>query len=165
MFVPRKLWGARRRRRHPGTLDPAHVVGVALHWPAMTTPVRGRRNVSRALRNWQTYHMDHHKWSDIAYQFAVDQDGHRYNLRGLKHVSAANGNTDVNRRYGAILLVLADGETPTPKMIRNTRRLVKRHRRIFKRSRHVVGHGDIRPGGTACPGPAVNRLIRDGAFS
>lgn len=165
MFVPRRLWGARRRRRHPGTLDPAHVRGLALHWPAMAKPIRGRAAVSAALRSWQTYHMDTHGWSDIAYQCAIDQDGHRYALRGLRRVSAANGSTTVNRQYGAVLLILAPGEQPTPKMIRTAKRVVRRHRRLFPRSTELVGHGDIRPGGpTDCPGAVVRHHLLKGTF-
>lgn len=164
MRYPRRLWGARKRRRHPGTLDPAQVVGVALHWPGMAQPLRDPAAVRAALRSWQNYHMDTNGWSDIAYQGAVDQDGHYYVLRGLRRRSAANGNTDLNLRYGALLLVLAPGEQPSKKMTKKVRKVIRRHRRKFPHSTRIVGHGEIRPGGTACPGPAVNTAIRQGTF-
>ena len=165
MYVPRIAWRARARRHHPGTLRRDQVVGLAFHWPAMSKPVRGIRNVSAALRGWQAYHMDTHGWSDIAYQVAVDQDGHRYRLRGLRHVSAANGGTGVNRQYGAVLLVLAPGEKPSAAMVRTVRRVVRSHRRRFPASRQLVGHGDIRPSGpTDCPGAAVRDALDAGRF-
>lgn len=164
-YLSRIAWRARTRRRHPGTLDRGAVVGLAFHWPAMSKPVRGIRNVSAALRGWQDYHMDEHGWSDIAYQVAVDQDGNRYGLRGLRRVSAANGGRTVNLTYGAVLLVLAPGETPSPAMVRTVRRIVRQHRRIFPGSRHLVGHGEIRPSGpTDCPGAAVRAALDAGVF-
>lgn len=164
-FFPRLAWGARPRKRHPGTLDRRAVIGTALHWPAMgSTPAKNPAAVRRLLRGWQTYHMDTHGWSDIAYQHAIDQWGHNYRLRGRNHRSAANGNTALNLTYGAVLLVLAEGEEPSKKMLRTLNRILKRHRRRYPNHRVVVGHGDIRPGGTACPGPAVNRLISEGVI-
>ncbi len=164
-FYPRRAWGARKRRRHPGTLNRQAVIGTALHWPAMgTTPAKNPADVRRRLRGWQAYHMDTHGWSDIAYQQAVDQWGHRYRLRGFRHRSAANGNAGLNLTYCAILLVLAEGEEPSKKMIRATNRVLRRHRKRYPNHRLIVGHGAIRPGGTACPGPAVNRLIETGVI-
>lgn len=161
---PRRLWGARKRRRHPGTLDPRQVVGIALHWPGMSKPLRTTTEVKAALRGWQNYHMDTNGWSDIAYQVAFDQAGHVYRLRGLRHRSAANGNTDLNLRYGAFLLILAPGEQPSEQMQKRVRKWVRKHRRRFPNSTRIVGHGTIRPGGTACPGPAVNAAINAGRF-
>lgn len=158
-------WGARPARPGPGRADPSAVRGVALHWPAMSKPVRGVEQVKSALRSWQSYHMDDHGWSDIAYQEAIDQDGNVYALRGLRATPAANGNQALNTLYGALLLVLAPGEQPTEAMVKSVRRRVRRHRQMFPNSRQIVGHGDIRPDPTACPGVAVTALIRNGALN
>jgi hypothetical protein len=160
----RAEWGARPSKGGPGSLTSSRVEGIALHWPAMSKPLRGREAVAAALRGWQNYHMDGHGWSDIAYQVAVDQDGNRYELRGLATTSGANGDSDVNARFGAVLLILAPGEEPTDAMVTEVRNVVADHRRLFPNSRRIVGHGQIRPDGTACPGPAAQRLIDDGAF-
>jgi hypothetical protein len=158
----RKAWGARKRRRHPGTLDPHQVKGIALHWPGMAHPLGNVKAVVNALRSWQAFHMDDRGWSDIAYQVAVDQAGNRYRLRGLRNRSAANGNTQLNLEYGAVLLVLAEGEEPSEAMVSALRDVIAEHRKIFPRSEAIVGHGQIRPGGTDCPGPAVRALIGSG---
>lgn len=50
-------------------------------------------------------------------------------------------------------------------MLATTRHLIRRHRRKYPRGLAVVGHGEIRPGGTECPGPAVAGAIRAGAFT
>lgn len=161
---PRAAWGARPSRGGPGPLTPSRVEGIALHWPAMSSPLRTVDAVKAALRNWQSYHMDDQGWSDIGYQVAVDQAGNRYELRGLAIQSGANGGTDVNERFGACLLVLAPGEEPTAEMVTEVRRVVADHRRLFPKSHRIVGHGDIRPEPTTCPGPAVSRGIRAGVF-
>jgi hypothetical protein len=160
----RAEWGARPSKGGPGNLTASQVEGIALHWPAMSRPLRGREAVAAALRGWQNYHMDGHGWSDIAYQVAVDQDGNRYELRGLATTSGANGDGDVNARFGAALLILAPGEEPTGAMVTEVRNVIADHRRLFPNSRRIVGHGQIRPDGTACPGPAAQRLIDAGAF-
>lgn len=160
----RTQWGARAARGGPGALHASNVIGIALHWPAMSRPVRGFKAVAAALRGWQNYHMNTHGWSDIGYQLAVDQDGNRYELRGLRTQSGANGNTTVNQQYGAVLLVLAPGEQPTEAMMREVRAVIAEHRGHFPGSRRIVGHSQIRPEGTQCPGPITQGLINAGAF-
>lgn len=157
-------WGSRPARSGPGPLAAREVVGLVFHWPAMSKAVRGFQAVAAALRAWQAYHMDTHGWSDIAYQVAVDQDGNRYILRGLDTQSAANGNEDLNDELGAILLVLAPGEEPSDAMIKEVRRVVVDHRRLFPRSQDLLGHNEVRPEGTACPGPIVMRHLDAGTF-
>lgn len=161
----RSDWHARTPKPGPGPLDARKVVGIALHWPAMSGPIRTTKGVIAALQGWQNYHMDDLGWSDIAYQEAIDQDGNVYVLRGLKATSGANGDTWSNATHGSLLLVLAPGEEPTEKMIRGVRRRIRRHRDLFPRSTRIVGHNDIRPEPTACPGPIVSRLIDAGVFN
>jgi hypothetical protein len=160
----RAAWGARPARLGPGPLSAREVVGFVFHWPAMAKPVRGFKAVAAALRAWQDYHMDDHGWSDIAYQVAVDQDGNRWILRGLDTQSAANGDEDLNDELGAILLILAPGEEPSDAMIREVRRVVADHRRLFPNSDVLIGHNEVRPEGTACPGPIVQRHLEKGTF-
>lgn len=160
----RSDWKARPATPGPGPLDRRKVVGIALHWPAMSHKLRGFADVASALRSWQNYHMDVHGWSDIAYQEAIDQDGNVYRLRGLRTQSGANGDESVNERYGALLLVLAPGEQPTEAMLTTVRRRIARHRDIFPNSERIVGHQDVRPEPTSCPGPAVMAAIRAGHF-
>lgn len=160
----RSEWGARPSRGGPGPLFGSTVTSIALHWPAITKPIRGVENVKAALRGWQNFHMDTRGYSDVAYQEAVDQDGNRYVLRGLDIQSGANGDEATNKANGAVLLILAPGEQPTPAMIASVRAVVADHRALFRNSRGVKGHADVRPEPTSCPGPIVLGLIREGAF-
>ncbi len=161
-------WGAKPPRDRV-ILSRSLVEGLALHWPAITTPLGNPERVMSALRAIQAAHMNTDQIakggaSDIAYQVAIDQQGNSYRLRGLRFRSAANGSREVNEAFGAVLLVLADGEQPTPEMVKAVRGRVARFRTIFPNGRDLVGHGDIRPGGTECPGPAVRRLLAAGRF-
>lgn len=158
----RRDWRARRRRHHPGRLEVDDVVGIALHWPAMSGRVHTVAGAIASLQAWQNMHMDRNGWSDIAYQEAIDQSGNVYTLRGLKNRPAANGTTATNGTHGAILLIVGPGERPSPAMIDAVRRRVARHRRLFPRSDHIDGHGDLKA--TTCPGPIVTQMIRDGVF-
>lgn len=159
-IITRAQWGA-KTTASADPLAAAEVVGIAIHWPAMVKPLRGVPAVAAALRSWQSFHMSK-GWRDIAYQVAVDQDGNRYELRGLDGVSAANGDTETNRRYGAVLAVLAPGEAPTPAMLEELRRVVADHRGLFPKSTRIVGHQDIRPEPTACPGPLMEAIVNSG---
>lgn len=155
--------GLRPARGGPGPLWPSRVEGIALHWPAMSRPLTTVEAVKNALRGWQAYHLSK-GWSDIGYQVAVDQDGNRYDLRGLATQSGANGDEDVNERFGAVLLILAPGEQPSAAMVAEVRQVIADHRALFPRSTKIVGHSDIRPEPTACPGPAALAAIRAGKF-
>lgn len=163
-FINRSKWGARRATGGPGKLDARKVAGIALHWPAMSRPLTTVEAVTNALRGWQAYHMDDKDWSDIAYQEAIDQAGNVYGLRGLRTQPGANGDRTTNERYGALLLVLAPGEQPTDALVKAVRRRIRRHRELFPRSTGIVGHNEIRPEPTACPGPIVQGHIDSGTF-
>ena len=109
--------------------------------------------------------MDTRGWSDIAYQVAVDQAGRAWTLRGLRTQSAANGNNDVNERYGAILLILVTGEQPTAAMKATTRAVIADFRRIYPRGTAIRPHSAVRPDPTDCPGPAARAAIARGDFT
>jgi hypothetical protein len=121
-------------------------------------------DVARALRGWQDYHMDDRGWSDIAYQVAVDMAGRAWNLRGLTFKSAANGDQTVNHQYGAILLVIGSGQTPTGAMINTTRNVVADFRRWYPKATAIKPHSAVRPSGTDCPGDVVRKLIAARTF-
>jgi hypothetical protein len=146
------------------------VENVAFHWPGMAKPINavgdaGFRRVCSALRGWQAYHMDGRGWSDIAYQVAIDQEGRAYTLRGINTQSGANGNNDVNERFGAVLLVLAPGEKPSAKMTATAKAVQADFRKRYPRvpARPTL-HKRVRPAGTDCPGPAATSAIDSGQF-
>lgn len=164
-FYTRKDWGAVPAKAGPGGLVAGTVRGLALHWPGMATPRHTPAQVAQSLRAWQRFHMVTKGWSDIAYQEAVDQAGNVWVLRGLGRQSGANGDQTVNRQYGALLLVLAPGEAPSPAMVATVRARVTEFRRRFPGADAVVGHADIRHDPTQCPGPLTRAALAAGKFT
>ncbi|WP_406057178.1 hypothetical protein [Kribbella sp. NBC_00889] len=166
-YLPRSAWRARPPNDGPGNLTVSRVQGTVIHWPGTgsTSVIHSQAAVASALRGWQNYHMDNRGWSDIAYQVAVDQAGRAWTLRGLRTQSGANGNADLNERYGAILLVLVTGEQPTAALKATTRAVIADFRTIFPRGTAIRPHSAVRPGGTDCPGPAARAALARGEFT
>lgn len=166
-YLPRSAWNARPPVGGPGSLTVSRVEGAVIHWPgtASETPITSKSAVASALRGWQNYHMDGRGWSDIAYQVAVDQEGRAWTLRGLRTQSGANGNADLNERYGAILLVLIAGEQPSEKMQATVRAVISDFRQIYPKGTAIKPHSAVRPDGTDCPGPAARAAIARGDFN
>ncbi len=166
-YLPRSAWNARSPNSGPGNLTVSRVEGAVIHWPGTgsTSVIHSKAAVASALRGWQDYHMDSHGWSDIAYQVAVDQAGRAWTLRGLRTQSGANGNNDLNERYGAILLVLVTGEQPSAALKATTRAVIADFRKLYPRGSAIRPHSAVRPGGTDCPGPAARAALARGEFT
>lgn len=164
-YLPRSAWDARPALGFV-PLIAATIEGTALHWPGMKSPIHDQARVAAALRAWQADHMDNpdKQWLDIAYQVAVDQAGRAWTLRGLWYRSAANGDRDVNDRYGAILLVLAIGEEPSEQLLATTRGVIADFRAIFPAGTAIEPHSAVRPDPTDCPGDPVRAAITRGDF-
>ena len=172
-YLPRSAWNA-RASKGPTHLNATGLLGTALHWPGMgNRRLFAQADVARALRGWQDYHMDPtpkgRGWSDIAYQVAVDQAGRVWTLRGLTTRSGANGDEDANAAYGAILLVLGTGETPTGALINSTRAVIADFRRLYPKATAIKPHSWVRTHytgtGTDCPGDPARALIAAGQFN
>jgi hypothetical protein len=166
-YLPRSAWNARAPKGGPGSLTVSRVEGAVIHWPGSSDKdgIHTLAEVASALRGWQNYHMDNRGWSDIAYQVAVDQAGRAWTLRGLRTQSGANGNADLNERYGAILLVLVAGEQPSAAMKATTRGVIADFRKIYPNGTAIRPHSAVRPDGTDCPGDAARAAIARGDFT
>ncbi|MFI6681864.1 peptidoglycan recognition family protein [Kribbella sp. NPDC050470] len=166
-YLPRSAWNARPPNGGPGSLTVSRVQGAVIHWPGTSskTPITSKTGVASALRGWQNYHMDSRGWSDIAYQVAVDQEGRAWTLRGLRTQSGANGNEDLNERYGAILLILIAGEQPSAKMKATVRAVIADFRKIYPKGTAIRPHSAVRPDGTDCPGTPARAAIARGDFT
>lgn len=140
----------------------SRVRGVAIHWNGPKVPLSALKDPRRFLEGVRRYHVHSNGWSDIAYNVAVDQNGDVWQLRGFGYQSAANGSAQLNDEYLAIFCVLGEGQVPSEEMVRGIRKAVRRFRLRYPFAKEIVGHGDIRPGGTACPGPALARKVKAG---
>lgn len=169
-YLPRSAWKARAARGSTA-LVPSEVLNEAFHWPGMSKAINavgeaGKARVASALRGWQNYHMDVRGWSDIAYQAAIDQEGRVWTLRGINIRSGANGDATVNRKYGAVLLILGPGEKPSAAMVASAKAVVVDYRSRFpKVPVKPTTHSAVRPAGTDCPGDLARDMINSGQFN
>lgn len=166
-FHTRADWGAAPAKSGPGELTPSRVDGVVIHWPGSgeTDSFDNDAEIASALRGWQRFHQQDRGWSDIAYQRAFSQDGDVWELRGLRNQSGANGNNDLNERYGAFLLILVADEEPSAAMKASVRASIAEFRRIYgDDAALILPHSKVRPDGTDCPGDDARAAIARGDF-
>ena len=140
--------------------DPSLVQGVAVHWNGPAVPKSALSDPRNFLKGVRRFHVNTRGWSDIAYNFAVDQRGDVWVLRGMRHKSAANGDRRTNARWVAVLAIIGRGQEPTPRMLDGLKRVVVMTRRAYRRGDRVTTHKAISPSGTACPGPDLIRWVR-----
>jgi hypothetical protein len=149
----------------PALLSPSRVAGVGIHWLGPAAPARVFHGEEKAialfLRGIRRFHMSK-GWSDIAYQFAVDNEGRRWELRGWRRQSAANGDRHVNETHGAIVALLGLGQTASPAMLDGLRDAVADFRQQYPGARAIKTHNQLRPDPTSCPGPQLTRLVKAG---
>lgn len=160
-WLQRTAWYARPPRGPAVPLRRHEVRGIAFHWPGVPRPIRPDR-VAAAILGWQGHHVDDRGWNDIAYSHLVDQTGRVWCGRGVRVRSAANGATAANASHLAVCLIVAEDELVSPELVEATRRLVTYIRSEWPTAMQLVGHGDIRPTPTECPGPAIRSALRAG---
>lgn len=165
-YLPRSAWTTVPK---PAALAPmpAKPKGIAVHWPGTTSPIghRSQADMARRLEGYRRFHVNGRGWTDIAYQAGIDQDGRVWDLRGVEHESAANGDQAVNLTYLAVLFLIGPGETPSPELRAAFTDWRERTLKRYPTATRIVGHRDIRPhGGTACPGPITEHLIQTDAL-
>lgn len=171
VYVTRAEWGARPPK---AVKQMTRSDGIAWHdvgIPGDLSPAvqaGDRSAISAQLRNMQNMHMDTNYLTpgggtDIAYSFAVAQNGDLYELRGW---NVAGGHTmGANSTCHGVLFLIGNGsrEAPTPAARATAQGLLAEHARRYgggwsKGHREVAGN----PSGTSCPGDAILRVIHDG---
>jgi hypothetical protein len=161
---PRTDWTkARAANAHP--FEPSQVRGLCVHWNGPPVPKSAFTDPRHYLEAVRRFHVNTRGWSDIAYNFAVDQRGDVWVLRGMRHRSAANGGRLVNARWVAVLAIVGRGQRPSSRMLDGIRRVAAKTRRAYPRRSAVTTHRAIRPEPTACPGPDLTRWVRAADFT
>lgn len=162
-YMPRTSW---TRHAAAGSAMPTDgVQGIACHWPGSAGPIPAHA-VASTLEGYRKFHTGGRGWSDIAYQVAIDQTGRVWDLRGIDRMSAGNGDRTQNQRWGAVLFLVGPGERPTTAATaafrdwRSTRWLKK-----YPNAKRVVGHRNVRPDPTECPGDQVMDAINSGQLT
>lgn len=156
-IASRKSWGARPAKPRQPQPD-SSIREFFLHHPAAPHDLSNLDTDSEHdsyMRSIQDFHMDVRKWSDIAYSFAVFQDGSVYRGRGRTYVPAAQ--LGHNTGTIAVLCVVGDQEAPTHQLYVSLARLKDRMDREVGRDLEVRAHSDVFP--TECPGQQIRNLI------
>ncbi len=170
-FLPRSAWTDDPYPSGATMLVESEVEGIALHWPGSGGSISADRSaVIGLLRGELAFHtrpvsQGGRGWSDIAYNVAVDQAGRVWDLRGITRRSAANGDTDVNRRFVAVTCLVGAKDVPTPALLQAVRDIRAKVRARFPQAPKVVPHSAIRPDPTDCPGDRLRAHITDGTFT
>jgi hypothetical protein len=133
--------------------EPSAVKGLAVHWNGPAVPESALTDPRAYLEGVRRFHVNTNGWSDIAYNFGVDQRGDIWVLRGMTHMSAANGDSTVNAQWVAVLAIIGTGQKPSPSMLAGIKTVASMVRREYPRGTRVTTHQAIRPASTACPGP------------
>ena len=161
---PRSDWtSVPAANAHP--FEPSQVKGLCVHWNGPPVPRSAFTDPRAYLRALRRFHVNTNGWSDIAYNFAVDQTGDVWVLRGMRHRSSANGNLRVNARWVAVLAIIGQGQHPSSHMLGGIRRVAAMTRRAYPRGKAVTTHRAIRPEPTACPGPDLTRWVNATDFT
>jgi hypothetical protein len=154
----------------------ASLLGTAIHYPGTTQDVigdPGQAAIAGRLRGYRDYHVNTRGWSDIGYNFAIDQGGRVWRCRsdnwGGSRIGAhcaSDANPDANTEWMGVLLVIGDAETPNAKMIQAFRDWrVGRFLARWPRRTAIRGHRQVPGAQTSCPGNRTVALINDGVFA
>ena len=125
-------------------------IGTAHHWPG--DPIKHKtRTHAQHLASVAAYRIYHQNngYCDLAYNDCVCPCGVIIPGRGLSKRSGANGNLALNNQYAALLWLLGPGESGTAAQMTAAETWHRKTGGVKK------AHSQIRPGGTACPGPWV----------
>lgn len=144
------------------------VKGAYIHHPAAGNVILANESVEQTmarLRSYRRQHTEDQGWHDIGYQVAFDQRGFSYQLRGADMESGANGGAESNDEATSFLLLLGEGEKPSPEMIKAVNGFLAQQKDVFPESKFIRGHRESPDAKTSCPGPIVMAEIQNGTFS
>jgi hypothetical protein len=160
-FLSRSAWTRSGPVKVPTPFDALSLKGVAVHYTGSTSPLGSTATLSQSAARLQAErkdHVDSRKWNDIAYNYAIDQSGRVFELRGVNARSAANGDEIRNKHYGAVTFLIGVGDTPTPAALQAFKDW---HTQVWLKkwpfAKGVVGHRDLY--NTQCPGDALYHLL------
>ncbi|MFC4564143.1 N-acetylmuramoyl-L-alanine amidase [Nocardiopsis mangrovi] len=107
---------------------------------------------TQTVKEIQAIHMDERGWSDIGYNFLIDNDGHIYEGRGWTTQGAHCPNHNVSA-IGACIIGTYFTVLPSPKALASMQALYAEANHQTGRTLTRMGHRDGRD--TDCPGDAL----------
>ena len=139
---------------------------IYIHYPGSPGTI-GRESHNATVSRLRGYHRMHtvsNGWSDIAYNYAVSQNGDVYSLRGRDRQCGGNGGTTTNRRGQAILVLVGNNEQPTQDAIEGVRWAIAHIQEKHASAKKILGHRDSFEASTACPGSILYGMVKSGVF-
>ena len=166
-FLSRDVWTQHPPVRALTPFAAGEVLGVAVHYTGSARPLTDDPTVAQSCALLEAERRLHvtapRSWSDIAYNAAIDKAGRVFNLRGIEHRSAANGDERVNRAWAAVTFLVGVGEGPTPVQVEAFTAWRRLWLRRWPAATRVVGHRDLHS--TECPGAPLYALVTAGRLS
>lgn len=148
-IVTRAGWKASRSRGSLYTVTWAARTEFVVHHTA------GPR--SQTVKQIQAFHQGPSRgWSDVGYNFLVDEDGQVFEGRGWLAVGA---HCPDHNRSGIGVAYIGNND-PTPQAQASIRRLYDEACRKAGRKLRMRGHGQLYA--TSCPGPRLQKWVNDG---
>lgn len=159
-MTDRSDWGALPPESPPTPWDVSKLDGICQHWFGIPKAASSHAGCDDLLRSVQKTHQAG-DYNDIAYNLGVCPHGTVYELRGWHVRTGANGTTDANSRFLAVVYMAGEGDPLTAK---GRTALEAVYAEAFKKGVAVkaITHGSIT--GSACPGPAVKKWLAPGAW-
>ena len=153
-FVTRAQAGLVRPRSFSRNITPQRG-GCAIHWGGPNQKLGAHSRCLEVWRSWQRYHMKKHNWVDIAYTLGFCIHGYAFAGRGFNVRTAAQGTTDGNNRFYAIVFIGGEGDTVTVDAINAMRWCINEARTKGNAGLEVRRHSEFTD--TSCPGVVLGR--------
>ena len=141
----------------PGRWNPELIV---IHWGGNTREIGNRLLAQAQLRGWQRYHIYSRGWRDIAYNYAIDELGNMYRLRGENSSGATSGRDVDGVRWNekAVNIVWIGGKADADGPSNAAKATLARY--AVERGMEVIGHVETGKA-TQCPGQDWLNFIHD----
>lgn len=156
-YINRNGWGARQPKSV--TYWPGVRTSITLHYEGVNIAKPTNLDAGKqGIRNIQNYHMSHN-YDDIAYSFAIDQNGYIYEGRGLQVRAAANGTT-VGNNSSYSICVMSGPNDQLDQVVFESISLLINHIQAYVSGNSVYPHKKWKA--TACPGSVLDNWIKAG---
>ena len=135
------------------------VTHFIIHWPGMGRTVGAtltEAQIIALLNSWRNQHI-RNGWGDNGYNFAIDQTGTIWEIRGAERTGAQARN--FNTPSIGVVLIIGEGEKPSAAMVSSVHALRTHLRGTYVRMVHMMGHREAPGQATACPGPLAMAVI------
>lgn len=156
-IIPRTSWQDPNMRVTGPAMQRGRIDTQPAHYTAAATIPS---DIPSYLRAMQRDYVVNRGYS-LGYNFAIDQTGQAWEIRGLDIQCAANKGW--NERTVAILCLVNGADAMNSRMVSTYQQLGAHIQSVIGRRLNIVGHQDI--GSTACPGAGVQGQVRSGVLA